>query len=83
MESDKRISDILNLLQKKQDQIDEMVREKRQLEAEVETVWQTTTLENRRIKEAFLNIKYNNKNMHENSEIILNSDYYKLLLDEE
>ena len=57
LESEKKFADLVDSLQKKQEQIDELLREKRQMEAEIEFVWQSTTAENRRVKESFLDLK--------------------------
>ena len=76
LEGDKKVSDVLNLLHKKQDEIDVFLNEKRQMESELEMVWQSTTAENRRIKEALLETK------HRPEQSYAFSQHHKLLLDD-
>jgi hypothetical protein len=67
-------------MQKKQDQIEELIKEKRQMEGELEAVWQATSAENRRLKDAFLDIKHKRPS---NDRITLTSaNYQRLLLDD-
>lgn len=80
LENDKRIADVLNLMHKKQDQIDELIKEKRQMEGELEAVWQATSAENRRLKDAFLDIKH--KRPLSDHIMLTSVNYQKLLLDD-
>lgn len=64
------------MLQKKQDQIEEFLHEKRQMEADIETIWQTASSENRKLKEVLLDMKSNNSNNNKER------SYYHLLLDD-
>ena len=43
---------MLSLLHKKQNELDDYMKEKRQLESEIEFVWQATSAENRSLKES-------------------------------
>ena len=80
LENDKRIAGVLNLMQKKQDQIDELIKEKRQMEGELEAVWQATSAENRRLKDAFLDIKQ--KRPVSDHITLTSANYQRLLLDD-
>jgi hypothetical protein len=48
------VTDVLSLLHKKQNELEDFMKEKRQLESEIEFVWQTTSAENRSLKESLL-----------------------------
>ncbi|CAF0754557.1 unnamed protein product [Brachionus calyciflorus] len=82
LENDKKITDLLNLLHKKQDQIDDLIQEKRQMEGELEMVWQSTSAQNRRLKDALLdNIRESNRPINDfNSGF--NSSIHKLLIED-
>ncbi len=85
LEGQKKVADVLAHLQKKQDQIEDLIKEKRQVEAELETVWQVTTNENRKLKETFLNLRdATAKHNTATDDVIVKpsstSDYHRLLL---
>lgn len=78
LENDKKITDLLNLLHKKQDQIDELIVEKRQMEGELEMVWQATSSENRRLRENLLDsIKHGSGDLKTS----FGTNHYKLIIE--
>jgi len=48
------VGHVLSLLHKKQNELNDCMKEKRQLESEIEFVWQATSAENRSLKESLL-----------------------------
>ncbi len=54
LESETKVGHVLSLLRKKQNELNDCMKEKRQLESEIEFVWQATSAENRSLKESLL-----------------------------
>lgn len=56
LENDKKLTDIVNLLERKQSQLDTYIQEKKILESEVENFCQTTMHENKKFKDVLLDL---------------------------
>ncbi|CAF1645028.1 unnamed protein product [Didymodactylos carnosus] len=57
LEQEQRIQQLLSLLNEKQVLVDDLYSEKRNLEVELETIWQTTTADNLRMREQLIEMK--------------------------
>jgi chromosome segregation ATPase len=75
LEYDKKIADLLLLMEKKQSEIDELSTDKRLMEAQLDLVWQAASNENQKMKQNLLDFKLRTNDPY-------NNNHYKLLLDD-
>jgi len=59
LQSEKKLSEVMHVVNAKQDQIKGFIEEKRKIETEIENAWEMTSSDNRKLKEILLDIKKN------------------------